>query len=135
MCCRIVSSFTLLTSMELPLKISHHSLLKLPWTTDHEEANSIIFVFAEYLVNHHDIDQIIIASPDTNVAVIACYQFATNLSLLSKFWFKTGVGSKSEIAEVFGSTVIKILPVFHCITGCDSVSSFSGIRNNLHLLS
>ena len=112
-------------------KISHHSLLKLPWTTDHEEADSKMFVFAEYLVNHHGIDQIIIASPDTDV--IACYQFATNLSSLSKFWFKTGVGSKRryvaihETAEVFGSAVLKILPVFHCITGCDSVSSFSGI--------
>ena len=73
-------------------KISHNSLLKLPWTTDHEEeSDSKIFVFVEYLVIHQDIDQIIIASPDTDVAVIACYQFATNLSLLSKFWLKTGI--------------------------------------------
>ena len=55
-------------------EISQHSLLKLPWTAD-----SKMFVFSEYLVNRHDIDQIIIASPDTDVSVMSVLVESQNL--------------------------------------------------------
>ena len=133
MCCKMISWFTLLTSMERHQN-SHHSLMKLPWTTEHEEADSkkicVCWISGESSWFW-----------SSNVAVIACYQYAANLSWLSKFSFKSGVGSKRryvvihETAEVFGSTVRKILTVFHCITRCDSVSSLSWIGKNQHLLS
>ena len=46
---------------------------------------------------------------------------------------KTGTGEQKryvaihETAEQYGNSVLKALPSVHAITGCDSVSSFSGI--------
>ena len=106
------------------IKILHHSLFKKPWTTDHEEADSKMFVFSEHQMNHYDFDHIIISSPETDISVIVSYQFATNLSSLSKLWFKTRVGSKRkgwyvvthETTEEFVSTMLSIILVFHSIT-------------------
>ena len=102
---------------------------------DHEEADSKMFVFTNYIIQRNQIERVIIQSPDTDVAVIRCYHFVTNLALLSKLWFKTGVGNKTRYIPIhtsvmdLGSPVCRLLPAIHVITGCDSVSSFSGIGN------
>ena len=115
--------------------------------SDHEEADSKMFVYCQYLTREYDLNQIVIHSPDTDVAVICCYQYATTLLSLQNFWFKTGVGKNiryiaiHDITSSLGPNVCKLLPAFHSITGCDSVSSFSGVgkksafiilRKNVH---
>jgi len=92
-----------------------------------------MFVFCNYISQTFDVQRIIISSPDTDVAVIACYQYVQNLSL-EELWFKTGTAKKTRyiavhtICEKFGESIGKALPAFHAVTCCDSVSSFAGIR-------
>ena len=50
--------------------------------SDHEEADSKMFMYAKYHADHGP-KCIIIASPDTDVAVLCCHQL----------WLRTGSGS------------------------------------------
>ena len=43
--------------------------------SDHEEADSRMFNYTRYLVIKNQIGQIIIASPDNEVLIIACFHF------------------------------------------------------------
>ena len=69
--------------------------------------------------------RIAIESPDTDVAVICCYQLATNLASLSELWFQTGVGKNKRYIPIHIS--LNTICAVHVITGCDSVRSFSGV--------
>ena len=75
----------------------------------------------------------IIKSPDTDFAIIACYQPSHTLNMFSDIWFETGISSNlryipiHEIPNDLGATISNILPIFHCLTGCDSTASFFGI--------
>ena len=106
---------------------------ELDWECDHEEADSKMFVYCKYLATRYELSRIIISSPDTDVAVICCYQHVTSLSSLTELWFKTGVGNNKryiaihETTNTLGTTICKLLPAFHSITGCDSVRSFCGV--------
>ena len=53
-----------------------------------------MFVLCKYLADKYKLNRVIITSPDTDVAVIACYYFVESLSL-DEFWMKTGTESKS----------------------------------------
>ena len=75
------------------------------------------------MMDVYNVQRIIIASPDTDVAVIDCYQFVDSLLLLRELWLKTGLGTATSTEPILP----RLLPVFHAITGCDSVSAFSGI--------
>ena len=92
-----------------------------------------MFVYLHYVSLQCDITRIIINSPDTDIAVIACHHFASSFQHVREMWFKTGTGQKRryipihKIVESLGATASKMLPTFHSITGCDSTSSFSGI--------
>ena len=103
------------------------------WSCDHEEADSGMFVISHYLYKHFRLDRMIISSPDTDVAVISCFHFVVNFDSLGELWFKTGVAEKKryiaihETAKSLGASICRLLPAFHSITGCDTVSSFSGI--------
>ena len=114
-------------------KITCQSSSKFNWSTDHEEADSKMFVFCKYLLDNYNVLRIIISSPDTDVAVIACYQFVENLALLDELWLKAGVGAKKiyiaihDTSASLGPTLSRLLPVFHVVTGCDSVSAMSDI--------
>ena len=116
-------------------RVTPHSIERLQWTTDHEEGDTTMFVLPKYVVNEHQIQHLIIKSPNTEVFVVACYQVTSSLKLitLDKLWLKTGTGDKNryvainETANHFGSSMIKYLPAFRVITGCDSATSFSGI--------
>ena len=76
---------------------------------------------------------IIIKSPDTDVAVLFCYHYFNSLRGSLSCWFKTGTGNKNRfipihtICDRLGESLCNILPAFHCLTGCDSVSSFACI--------
>ena len=77
--------------------------------------------------------RIVNESPDTDVAVICCYQLVTNLASLRELWFQTGVGKNKRYIPIhislntIGVSVCRLLPTVHLITGCDSVRSFSGV--------
>ena len=62
--------------------------------SDHEEADSKIFVYANYVAELENINRIVIQSPDTDVKIIACHQQSSVLINLPKLWFKFGTGSK-----------------------------------------
>ena len=101
--------------------------------SDHEEADSKMFGYSKYIIEHNQIERVVIHSPETDVAVICCFQFATSLATLHEMWFKTGVGNKARYIPIhtavttLGTSICRLLPGLHSITGCDSVSSFSGI--------
>ena len=101
--------------------------------SDHEEADSKMFVFAKYMITEYAIQRLIISSPDTDVFVLCCYHYYYSLQGCLEFFFKTGSQDKMRYISVhvvcnhFGASVCKLLPAFHCITGCDSTSSFSGV--------
>ena len=114
-------------------RCTYNQFTTLDWTCDHEEADSKMFVFCKHLLEQYHVKRIIICSPDNDVAVICCYHHITTLSTLDTLWFKTRTGNKRgyitihESTTSLGSSICRILPALHCITGCDSVSSFSGI--------
>ena len=99
---------------------------------DHEEADSRIFVYASFLCNNRNLNRVIIMSPDTDVAVIACYQYYNAINTCTELWFLTGHGTNRRfipihtIADSLGASICNLLPVFHSLTGCDSTASFSG---------
>ena len=71
-------------------------------------------------------------SPDTDVAVIACYQYYNAINTCTELWFLIGRGTNRRfipihtIADSLGASICNLLPVFHPLTGCDSTASFSG---------
>ena len=74
--------------------------------------------------------KVLLRTVDTDVVVIAIAVSQT-LSTL-ELWIAFGVGKNlrflpvHEIASSLGPEKSKALPMFHAITGCDTVSSFSG---------
>ena len=114
------------------LKITSEETTVIDLICDHEEADSKMFVYCHFALTENMLQRIIICSPDTDVAVICCYQFVTTLSV-EQLWFKTGVGKAlryipvHEVSNSLGLEICKLLPAFHSVTGCDSVSSLCGI--------
>ena len=100
---------------------------------NHEEADTKMFSYVKFLCDTAHLKQVIIDSPDTDVAVISLYQYATNLTSLDSMWFKTGTGNEQRflpihtLASQHGLSICRLLPAIHSITGCDSVSSLSRI--------
>ena len=95
---------------------------------DHEEADTRLLLHALHASS--TCDNIIICSPDTDVAVITlalCDHFATK-----RLFFLTGSGKHKRMLDLtkmqnsltrkVGSALIGL----HCFTGCDSVSAFYG---------
>ena len=104
--------------------------------SDHEEADSRMFVHCEYFANQ-TLDtntaskRIIIFSPDTDVAVL-CWHHFIHLPV-KELWFHTGTGRNRrfipvhDAVEKVGADVCNMLPAVHVLTGCDSTSSLYGI--------
>ena len=96
--------------------------------SDHEEADSRMFIYARYIVTNNQIGRIIIASPDTDILIIACFHFIKSSFSCSELWFKTGNANNlryvavQDICKKYGITFCMSLPVVHALTGCDSTS-------------
>ena len=95
---------------------------------DHEEADTRLLLHCSHAVKS-GYSKIIVESPDTDVAVLMCSHASfLNANLI----FKTGTKHKtryvniSGISQSFGTNFCNSLLGLHPITGCDSVSSFSG---------
>ena len=114
-------------------KIEKTGVSHVEFKSDHEEADSKMFSYCKFVLSAHTgIDRLIIDSPNTDVAVICCYQHASSLSNVLELWFRTGVGKKKRFIPIHSvckklGLITKVLPAVHVVTGCDSVSSFSGI--------
>ena len=107
---------------------------ELPFQCDHEEADSKMFVYLHHYSLERDLTNIVVESPDTDVSVISCYQFALKFHHVKEFWFKTGTAQQKryipvhQLVDNLVTTLNKMLPAFHSITGYDSTSSFCGLR-------
>lgn len=96
----------------------------------HEEADSRIMRHASHAVsyNHH---KLLIRSVDTDDVVLAVAR-AQQLPLIDELWIAFGTGKSfqylpaHEIAAGLGPEKAQVLPMFHALTGCDTVSSFAG---------
>ena len=92
-----------------------------------------MFVCAAHISSTRNVNQLIISSPDTDVAVISCYHCYHSLRNFVDICFYTGFGKHRrfipipQISNSMGATLCNMLPIFHCLTGCDSTASFSGI--------
>src|SRR6218665_53616 len=71
-----------------------------------------------------------IRTVDTDVVVLAV-SFFSRLNIL-ELWIHFGVGKSAQLIAVhdlskaLGADKCSALPVFHCLTGCDTTSSFCG---------
>ena len=96
--------------------------------SDHEEADSRMFVHLKYAYNLNTVERYIIWSPDTNVAVLGIH-FAEKLGL-KEVYLRTGIKRKKcfipmhRIVNQLSTTMCQFLPAVHALTGCDSNSSF-----------
>ena len=90
-------------------------------------------MYASYWSNNATISRIVIFSSDTDVIVIACYHYNHLLQNCSEVWIRTSHAKKSQFIPIYrifttlGEKICRVLPSFHCLTGCDSTRSFSGI--------
>ena len=102
---------------------------------NHEEADTRIFLHLENAITCGH-TKVLVRTVDTDVVVLAVT--AAQRLNLSELWvaFGTGKGLQyllvHEIAKVLGPERCKALPMFHAITGCDTVSSFAGRGEKLH---
>lgn len=96
----------------------------------HEEADSRIMLHVADAARQYNV--IRIRTVDSDVVVLAVYAFARLTGSLSMLWVAFGTGRNfrhipvHEIYSALGPEKSLALPMFHSITGCDTVSSFAG---------
>ena len=95
---------------------------------NHEEADSQMLLHASHTAQHGH-HAILIRTVDTDVVVLAV-SLAQELQPEDKLWLAFGTGlsfqylAAHEIAAGLGWEKARALPMFHGLTGCDTVSSF-----------
>lgn len=95
----------------------------------HEEADSRMLLHASHAIRHGH-SRFMIRTVDTDVVVLAV-SFARNQPQEHELWiaFGSGKGFKylaaHEIASGLGPEKARALPMFHSLTGCDTVSYFA----------
>ena len=96
----------------------------------HEEADSRIMVHVSHAVAHGH-RRIQIRTVDTDIVVLAV-MVVKKLPLLDELWIAFGTGKNyryipaHEIAASLDPQKALVLPVFHALTGCDTVSGIVG---------
>ena len=94
--------------------------------SDHEEADSRMFIHARYLVTNNQIGRITIAFPDTDVLIVVCFHFIESFFSFSELWLKTASANNlryvavHDVCKKYGATFCMSLPVVHALTGYDS---------------
>ena len=95
----------------------------------HEEADTHMLLHVAHAVrNAHR--KMMIQTVDTDVVVLAVAA-AQGLKVGGELWLAFGTGksfrylSAHEISATLGPEMARALPVFHALTGCDTVSSFA----------
>ncbi len=102
--------------------------------SDHEEADSRIFVHVANAVHYLHPARIVIWSMDTDVlAMCPCYKILLNIE---KMYVKTGKGRKiryipiHDVVNNLPRDLCLALPHIHSLSGCDSTSALSGHGKN-----
>lgn len=96
---------------------------------NHEEADSRMLLHASHAAKHGH-HSIVIRTVDTDVVVLAV-SVVQELQPEDKLWLAFGTGrsfrylAAHEIAAGLGQEKARALPMFHALTGCDTVSSFA----------
>jgi hypothetical protein len=96
---------------------------------NHEEADTRLILHCLH-ASKCGLKRIIIRTVDTDVVVLAV-SFFDSLGV-DKLWVHFGVGKNSrfiavhELVAVLGPQKSSVLPLFHALTGCDTVSCFAG---------
>ncbi|KAG7153951.1 hypothetical protein Hamer_G027474, partial [Homarus americanus] len=98
---------------------------------NHEEADTRMMVHAaDALECGHR--RILIRTVDTDVVILAVALANERSEVLDELWLTFGTGKNRryiaahQIAKALGPEKSRALPVFHAITGCDTVSVFAG---------
>ena len=105
---------------------------------DNEEADSRLFMNASYCSGNTTVSRIVVFSSDTKVIVVACYHCNHLLQTCSEVWIRTSHAKKSQFIPIhriyttLREKICRVLPSFHCLTGCDFTGSFSGIGKRSH---
>ena len=113
----------------LTTKIGTSTTTVLEFTCDQEEADTRMFAYRKYIAIRNSIQRLIIFFPDTDVAVISCYQKVSDLEPVGKTCLKSCVSVNKQyfpihcINDRLDFSVVKLFPVVQSITAWDSVSS------------
>ena len=98
---------------------------------NHEEADSRIMLHAAHAAHHNGYKKILIRTVDTDVVVLAV-ALARTLEEEAEVWVSFGTGkafrflAAHQMARALGPDKAQALPMFHALTGCDTVSCFAG---------
>ncbi|QQP55395.1 uncharacterized protein LOC103506659, partial [Caligus rogercresseyi] len=96
---------------------------------NHEEADSRMLLHTSHAAKHGH-HSILIRTVDTDVVVLAV-SVVQELQPEYKLWLALGTGrsfrylAAHEMAAELGPEKARALPMFHTLTGCDTVSSFA----------
>ena len=107
-------------------KVSCDEILEL--NSNHEEADTKLLLHAKHAAENGE-RTIVIKSPDTDVAVLACHfsnQIPARLLIMKKAKTRVVYLDVKAISDAAGPQLCDALPGLHAFPGCDSVSSFSG---------
>ncbi|KAG1647324.1 Down syndrome cell adhesion molecule-like protein 1 [Nymphon striatum] len=94
----------------------------------HEEADTRVVLHCI----HSNEQTIVVTASDTDILILLLAHF--NKLTCSQLWLKAGTSKKPKYVPIhdirkqlgFSDQVYEIIPAFHAITGCDTVSYFSG---------
>ena len=99
--------------------------------SNQEEADTRMLLHAKYAAGQGQEEKIVIQSPDTDMLVLSAAYFEDIAS--KELWFRTGVKDRlhfvpvHDVCQNLSKRVLKALPAFHALTGCDATSALSGI--------
>ena len=98
---------------------------------NHEEADTRMMLHAAAAMKSGH-RRVLIRTVDTDVLVLAVWMAQELNEVVDELWLAFGTGKNfryiaaHELSATLGPDKAKALPIFHAITGCDTVSSFAG---------
>ena len=99
-----------------------------------EEADTRMLLHTHHAALHGH-DKVLVRTEDTDVVVLAV-SVVQYLGTPAELWLAFGTGkhfcylAAHKIANALGPKKAQTLPIFHALTGCDTVSSFVGHGKN-----
>ena len=96
--------------------------------SNHEEADTKLLLHTKHASENGEAS-IIIKSPDTDVAILACHfckDIPARILIMKKEKTRNIFLEISAIADAAGPHLCDALPGLHAFTGCDATSAFSG---------
>jgi hypothetical protein len=96
--------------------------------SNQEEADTRIFLHSSHAAESGH-QRIAIKCSDTDVEVLACYHqknIAAEITIISGTKNRSRLVDVSRVCDKFGEEICELLPGLHALTGCDTVSTFSG---------